>query len=71
MFSRIVGLLSYGSRHFVLRSAGYGLLVGSSNITVGVTINTSGINSVILSVDNTVAQVQPGGGRAGDVEIGG
>lgn len=34
--------------------------MGSSNIVDGVTINLSGMNSVTLSADKTVASVQPG-----------
>ena len=58
--SKIVKLLSLGSCHFAIRSGGHGLLVGSSNIAVGVTIDMSGMNSVALSADRTTASVQPG-----------
>ena len=58
--SKIVKLLSHGSCQFAIRSGGHGLVVGSSNIAVGVTIDMSGMNSVTLSVDKTTALVQPG-----------
>ncbi len=58
--SKIVKLLSHRSCHFAIRSGGHGLLVGSSNIALGVTIDMSGMNSVTLSADKSVALVQPG-----------
>ena len=57
---KIVKLLSLGSCHFAIRSGGHGLLVGSSNIAVGVTIDMSGMDSVVLIADKTTASVQPG-----------
>ena len=56
----MVNLLSHGSCQFAIRSGGHGLLVGSSNIAIGVTIDLSGMDSVALSEDKTIALVQPG-----------
>jgi len=58
--SKIVGLLTEDSCQFAIRSGGHGLLVGSSNIATGVTIDMSGMKSVTLSEDKTTASVQPG-----------
>ena len=58
--SKIVRLLSHHACHFAVRSGGHGLLVGSSNIAVGVTIDMSGMKSVTLSKDKTTASVQSG-----------
>ena len=58
--SNIVGLLSKNSCQFAFRSGGHGLLVGSSNIVTGVTIDLSSMNSVALSADKQTASVQPG-----------
>ena len=58
--SKIVKLLSHGSCLFAIRSGGHGLLVGSSNIAVGITIDMSSMKSVTLSADNTTALVEPG-----------
>ena len=58
--SQIVGLLSKKSCQFAVRSGGHGILQGSSNIVNGVTIDLSGLNSVALSKDKTVAQVGTG-----------
>ena len=58
--SKIVKILSRGSCQFAIRSGGHGLLVGSSNIAVGVTVDMSGMNSVALSADKTTGSVQPG-----------
>lgn len=58
--SQIVGLLAKNSCQFAIRSGGHGLLVGSSNIAIGVTIDLSGLNSVTLSDDKSVARVGAG-----------
>ena len=58
--SRIVGLLSNSSCRFAVRSGGHGLLVGSSNIANGVTIDLSGMNRVTLNKDQSLASVEPG-----------
>lgn len=58
--SKIVGLLSNGSCQFAIRSGGHGLLVGSSNIAIGVTIDMSGMNSVTLDINQSLASVGPG-----------
>lgn len=58
--SRIVALLSQKHCQFAVRSGGHGLLVGSSNIEEGVTVDLSDMKSVTLSDDNTTAAVQPG-----------
>lgn len=52
--------MSHSSCPFAIRSGGHGLLVGSSNIVVGVTIDMSHMDSVALSGDKTTALVQPG-----------
>ena len=58
--SRIVGLLSNSSCQFAVRSGGHGLLVGSSNIANGVTVDLSGMNRVTLNKDQSLASVEPG-----------
>ena len=58
--AKIVKILSQHSCQFAIRSGGHGLLVGSSNIDVGVTVDLSGMNSVTLSDDKATASVQPG-----------
>ena len=58
--SKIVRILSQGSCPFAIRSGGHGVLVASSNIAVGVTIDLSGMNGVTLSKDKTTASVQAG-----------
>ena len=58
--SRIVGLLSNSSCQFAVRSGGHGLLVGSSNIANGVTIDLSGMNRVMLDENQSLASVGPG-----------
>ena len=35
-------------------------MVGSSNIAIGVTIDMSGMNSVTLNIDQSLASVEPG-----------
>ena len=58
--SKIVGLLSKDSCQFAVRSGGHGLLVGSSNIVRGVTIDLRGLDCVTLSADKTTAMVGTG-----------
>ena len=58
--SRIIGLLSNSSCQFAVRSGGHGLLVGSSNIANGVTVDLSGMNRVTLNKDQSLASVEPG-----------
>lgn len=58
--SKIVRLLSRGSCQFAVRSGGHGLLVGSSNIANGVTIDMSALNKVTLNMDQSLASVEPG-----------
>lgn len=64
--AQIVTLLKKSSCQFAVRSGGHGLVVGASNIDIGVTVDLSKLNEVTLSTSKTFASVGPGA-RWGDV----
>lgn len=58
--AKIVRLLSKSSCQFAVKSGGHGLLVGSSNIAKGVTIDLRGMKNVTLDKEAKISTVQPG-----------